>query len=254
MPRYKLKLDKFDWYEIDADTDSSTGKRVYHTPDGPANSVTTILGSLPNPELDAWRERVGEEEADRISKEATDIGTLMHDHLEALLLKKEFIPNPDCNPDTHLAMAKQMSKAIQLYGWKRMQEVWAVEIPLHFGDLYAGRTDLVGVYAGTPAIMDYKTSKFVKAPEYLKKYRLQMAAYALAMEKMFGARFDCGINFFALRPNKDFGKPAASHIVEMDADMMLDYKIQWIEILVEYYDGQPHKLEQIDEMIRMVDS
>lgn len=254
MARYRLKLDKFDWYEIDADTDSTTGKRVYHTPDGPANSVTTILGSLPNPELDEWRERVGEEEANRISKEATDIGTLMHDHLEALLLKKEFIPNPDCNPDEHLKMAKQMSKAIQWYGWRKMREVWAVEIPLHFGDLYAGRTDLVGVYDGKPAIMDYKTSKFIKMPEHLKKYRLQMAAYALAMEKMFGQRFECGVNFFALRPNPEFNKAAESHVVEMDAEMMLEYKVQWIEILMDYYDGDIGKLEQIEEMVQMVNS
>lgn len=253
MARYKLKLDKFDWFEIDADTDSETGKRVYHTPAGPANSVTTILGSLPNPELDAWRERVGEEEANRISKEATDIGTLMHDHLEALLLKKPSIPNPDCNPDQHMKMALQMAKAVQLYGWKKLQEVWAVEIPLHFGDLYAGRTDLVGLYNSTAAIMDYKTSKFIKAPEYLTKYRLQMAAYALAMEKMFGQRFELGVNFFALRPNPEFRKPASSNIVLMEAPMMLDYKIQWIEILVDYYDGQPEKLAQIDEMIAMVD-
>jgi len=253
MARFKRKLDKFDWFEIEADTNPETGKRVYHTPDGPANSVTTILGSLPNPELDAWRERVGEEEANRISKEATDIGTLMHDSLEALLLEKEFIPNPDCNPDEHLPMAMTMAKAIRMYGWKRMNEVWAVEIPLHFGDLYAGRTDLIGMYAGIPAIMDYKTSKFVKAPEYLTKYRLQMAAYALAMEKMFGFRFNYGINFFALRPSPQFGKPAASNIVEMDEEMMLEYKIQWIEILIEYYDGQSEKLVQIEEMIAMVD-
>lgn len=252
MARYKIKTDKFDWYEMEADTDPNTGKRVYFTPEGPASSVTTILGSLPNPELDAWRERVGEEEANRISKEATDIGTLMHDHLEAKLLNKPSIPNPDCNPDQYMSTALSMAKAIQLYGWKRLQEVWAVEIPLHFGSLYAGRTDLVGKFAGKPAIMDYKTSKFVKAPEYLTKYRLQMAAYALAMEKMFGHRFDSGINFFALRPSPEFNKPAASHIVEMDAEMMLDYKIQWIEILIDFYDGQVDKLEQIDEMVALV--
>lgn len=252
MPRIKKKLDTFNWYDIEADTDEVTGKRVYHTPAGPASSVTTILGSLPNPELDEWRERVGHEEADRISKEATDIGTLMHDSLEAYLLDEVYIPNSNCNPDEHLEMALQMAKAIRLFGWKKLQEVWAVEIPLHFEDLYAGRTDLVGKYDGKPAILDYKTSKFVKAPKYLEKYRLQLAAYALAMEHMFGIKFDHAVNFFAIRPNPEFNKPAQSHVVTMDESMMTEYKIKWTEILVDFYQGDDDRLVKIDSLIDLI--
>lgn len=249
MARYRTNLKKFDWNDIDAVT-SDDGTRVYHTPDGPAPSVTTILGSLPNPELDAWRERVGEEEANRISKEATTIGTYMHDMLEAHLKKEEF-PYDGSELES---IGKRMSLVIKRFGWRKLNEVWAVEIPLHFNDLYAGRTDLVGLYDGQPTIMDYKTSRYIKPPEHLEKYRLQLAAYAMAMEHMFGMRFDMGINFFAIRPNDEFKKPATSHIVIMDQKMMTEYKIKWIEVLVEYYRNDDSKIESLGRMIDLVES
>lgn len=255
MSRYKKHLDKFSWYDIEADTDKVTGKRVYHTPAGDAPSVTTILSTLPNPELDAWRERVGEEEANRISKEATDIGTLMHDYLEAHLLEKKYIPNPECNPDLYLDTALQMGKTIQLFGWRRLNQVWCVEIPLHFEDLYAGRTDLVGVYDRRPSIMDYKTSKYEKPDEHLKKYRLQMAFYALAFEHMFGQRIDYGVNFFAIRPSPEFRKPAESKLSIMDEAMMKEYKLKAVDVLFEYYDGQwtDSKLIAMDKLVTQVE-
>lgn len=252
VTRYKRKLDKFDWYDIEATT-SDTG-RVYHTPAGDSPSVTTILGTLPKPALIEWRERVGEEEADRITKEATDIGTLMHDALECELLQKEYIPNPECNPDQYLKTAMAMAKAIRLMGWRKLKEVWAVEIPLHYEDLYAGRTDLVGLYNSTAAIMDYKTSKYVKPESWLDNYRLQMAAYAIAIQKMFGMRFDYGINFFAIRPNPEYGKNAESRVVEMDEAMMTEYKYRWAEVLVDFYADQPEKLDKIDGMIDLIET
>ena len=58
--------------------------RTYMTPDGDFPSMTTILGKTSDNQvwLQKWRERVGEEEADRISKEATDRGTLVHEYAE----------------------------------------------------------------------------------------------------------------------------------------------------------------------------
>ena len=248
MARYKVKLDTIKWNEIEADTNATTGQRVYHTPAGPAMSVTTILGTLPHPELDEWRERVGEEEADRISLEATTIGTYMHDMLEAHLLKNDF---PYDGSELE-AIGKSMAKAIRMFGWQKLQEVWAVEMPLHFLDLYAGRTDLVGVYTGKPAIMDYKTSKYIKPPEHLENYRLQMAAYSLAVEKMFGIKCNIGVNFFSIRPNEEYKKTAQSHIVVMDEAMMYEYKLKWAEILIDFYADEPTKLESIEAMMDMI--
>jgi CRISPR/Cas system-associated exonuclease Cas4 (RecB family) len=249
MPRYKLKLDKFDWQEIEAIT-SDDGTRVYHTPAGPAASVTTILSTLPHPELDAWRERVGEEEADRVSKEATDIGNLMHDSLEAHLLGREY----DWGDNQELIdFAKPMAAVVRMYGWKKLQEVHLIECPLHFDDIYAGRVDLIGKYGNFPTIMDYKTTKFAKSPEYLHAYRMQIAAYALAVERMFGQRVEHGVNFFATRPNARFKKSAESIISVIDPDMMHEYKIKWIEVLLDYYNERdPSKLVKIEAMMNFV--
>jgi hypothetical protein len=63
--------------------------RFYETPHGLFPSVTTVLSSLPSPELDAWRERVGREQADLISKRATDRGSRLHAYCESILKKEE---------------------------------------------------------------------------------------------------------------------------------------------------------------------
>lgn len=231
MARYKLELDKFPYSEMESHT-AESGQRVYYTPAGPAPSVTTILSTLPNPELDAWRERVGEEEANRVSKEATTIGSYMHDMLENTL-KGEEIVRDGSDLET---MAAEMFQAVRLFGWKKLERVWGVEVPLHYDSLYAGRTDLVGVYDGKPSIMDYKTSKFHKAPEHIEKYKLQMAAYKTAHEHMYpGVVFEQGVLFFSIRPNKQYGKRAQSNVVVVGKDEMEHYQEMWVEILENYY-------------------
>ena len=63
--------------------------RTYFTPDGDFPSITTLLGKTSDNQvwLQKWRERVGEEEANRISKEATDRGTLIHEYAEKYFQK-----------------------------------------------------------------------------------------------------------------------------------------------------------------------
>lgn len=230
--RTKFKRDKFAYPDMTADTDPETGKRVYYTPDGPAPSVTTILASLPNPELDAWRARVGDEEADRISKEATTIGSYMHDMLESYLKDEEFVRD-----GTELeSTAAQMAKAVKMFGMRQLNEVWGIEVPLHLEDLYAGRTDLTGVYRNLPSIIDYKTSKYHKPPEHLEKYKLQMAAYSIAHENMYPEmEFKQGVLLFAIRPNPERKIAAQSSVIIVDHDELTFYRAKWMETLADYW-------------------
>lgn len=249
MARFPITLDKFPYYDIHADT-SEDGTRVYHTPAGDAPSVTTILSSLPNPELDAWRERVGLEEAERISKEATTIGSYMHDMLEAHLRGQEFKRDGSDLETT----AVQMHNAIKMFGWRKLNAVWGVEVPLHFNDLYAGRTDMIGVYSQAPSILDYKTSKYHKPPQHLVKYKLQISAYCLALEHMFGQRIDQGVLFFAIRPYPERKQAAQSSVIVISPPELREYKIKWIEVLVDYYaERDQSKLSQIDSLIDLID-
>ncbi len=208
------------------------GKRTYFTPDGPATSVTTILSTLPHPELDRWRERVGESEAFRVSKEATDIGSRMHDRLEHYVKDEEYI-------DTGIpeeAFAKRMFQLVKTTGLSRVSEIWGVEVALYCHNLYAGRTDLVGVYNGIPSIIDYKTSKFFKSSKYLDQYRLQLCAYAIAHDEMFGDMgIKQGVLLIGTRPNPEYNIPAKLQRVIIPEREMEEYKVKWMDIVENFH-------------------
>ena len=231
---------------------AESGERQYLTPNGPAPSVTTILSTLPNPGLDEWRERVGEEEAKRVSKEATTIGSYMHDMLESSLKKEDFQRD---GSDLE-KMAAKMFRAINLYGLRYLDEVWGIEVPLHYEDLYAGRTDLVGVFKGKPSIIDYKTTKFFKHPDHIKNYKRQIALYSMAHEWMFpDSKFEQGVLLFASRPNENFNKTAHCQVVVIDRKEMKDFRIEAIEILLGYYEERDEsKIGMMEGLLNIAES
>ena len=141
--------------------------RTYMTPDGDFPSMTTILGKTSDNQvwLQKWRERVGEEEADRISKEATDRGTLVHEYAE------KYFNGEDIKPDLlkEKPDVREMTYNLIKAGERGIEEVWAQEIALWSPSLkYAGRVDLVGVWKGIPTIVDFKTSKKKKNVKQIK--------------------------------------------------------------------------------------
>lgn len=234
MARFKMNTDRFAYPDIRSHT-APDGQRVYYTDAGDATSVTTILSSLPHPELDAWKERVGEEEAERVSKEATTIGNYMHDQLEAHVKGEKYQIPKDVQPDL-MKMAKQMFNYVKLFGLKKLDEVWGVEVALHYEDLYAGRTDLVGVYDGKPSIIDYKTSKFLKKDEFIYNYKLQLAAYSIAHEWMFPeVEFEQGVLLIGMRPNEKYNKPAQVQTVIIDQDELDEFRVRWCDVLTDFH-------------------
>jgi genome maintenance exonuclease 1 len=164
--------------------DESTGKRLYACPDGAkVPSVTTILDSTKDKTfLIEWRKRVGEQQANQISKEASGLGTLMHKHLENYVLG---IPRPTGN-NTVQTMATAMADTMIKEAFGDISEVWGIEASLYFPGLYAGTTDMVGIHKGQPAIIDHKTSNKPKKKEWIEDYFLQCCAYALAHNEVHG--------------------------------------------------------------------
>lgn len=214
----------FEYPEMESITEDN-GKRRYLTPLGWAPSVTTILGSLPNPGIDAWKARVGPEEAKRVSEEATIIGKSLHDRLERYVKGETEIP-----PETDLdRMAFRMFTSMKMFGLNRLEEVWAVEAPLHCYDLYAGRTDLLGVYNGVGSIIDYKNSRRKKTAEYVHHYKLQTAAYAASHECMFDFPIHQGVILVAVRPDRAGRSEIQKFIIERDE--MDQLKQEWFRIL-----------------------
>lgn len=158
--------------------------RFYHGPDGPVPSVTTILGATSDSSwIEEWRESVGAEEADSILEEAGSIGALMHSYLEGFALGRV---RPVISTDLEREAFK-LANTIRIGPMKKMlSEVWGTEVPLVCTSLYGGTADLVGVWRGLPAIVDWKNARSSKNKDDVKDYLLQASAYALAHEEMTG--------------------------------------------------------------------
>jgi len=178
-------IEKYDYPSLKRINNS--GKRLYNTPSGNLPSVTTILDKTKDKTfLIEWKKRVGEEEANRITKEASGLGTIFHKHLENYILGEE---RPNGNNFVY-KLAKDMSEVVIEKGLVNINEIWGSEISLYYPDLYAGTTDLVGVHDGTPAIMDYKSTTKPKKEEWIEDYYLQCCAYALAHNELYGTKIN----------------------------------------------------------------
>jgi len=146
-------------------------------------SVTSILSRTKDmTHLMAWKKRIGEHKAQQITEESAGLGTTMHAHLEAYILGQA---RPKGN-NYGRVMAERMANTIIAEGLIDVDEVWGVESHLYYENLWAGTTDLVGMYMGRPAIMDFKTTIKPKKREWVEDYRLQLAAYAMAHNNIYG--------------------------------------------------------------------
>jgi len=162
--------------------ETKTSGRKYVAPDGKDYpSVTTVLKHLSEDSIRAWRARVGEEEANKVSTRASKRGTSVHTMLEKYVNNDEDYKD-GVMPDI-LATASTVFKTLE----ENVDEVWGQELALYSDHLnMAGRVDLVGVWNGVPSIIDYKTSRRLKKKEYITGYFLQCTAYAIMIEERTG--------------------------------------------------------------------
>lgn len=161
------------------------GIRHYQTPAGTFKSVTTILGEkLDKSGLLAWKERVGEEEAAKVSTQAARRGTAIHNLAEAYLMndenwKKGAMP---VNLDTF----SRIRPILDL----NVGSIYGIEIPLYSWRLKAaGTCDLLAGFRGINSIIDFKTSKRIKKEEDIEGYFLQATAYSMMAEELTDLKF-----------------------------------------------------------------
>ena len=159
------------------------GKRQYLTPSGNSYpSITTILSSKENPAIEAWKKRVGEEEASRISKVATTIGNALHDNSEKYL--KNEMTTEDISSLSN--MDKWMFQSFKNL-LDRIDNVVALETALYSDNLkIAGRVDCIAEFDGVPAIIDFKNAKKPKKEEWIEDYFLQATFYSYAFYERTG--------------------------------------------------------------------
>ena len=164
--------------------ESDEGRFYLDSKNHPVPSVTTVLNKTSNKEdsIQQWRNRVGEEEANRIIKQSTDIGTMVHEALELYLNEKEWRNFSD-NQDG--VLAERMTEKFIESGLNSITEVWGLEVGLILDGLYAGTADCVGKINGVPSLIDFKTARKMKKREWIEDYFLQCCAYANAHNVMF---------------------------------------------------------------------
>ena len=164
---------------------SVDGERRYKTPTGPLPSVTTILDKMKSAEkreaLANWKKRVGSAEAQRITTESANIGTVIHAMIESYILGEDYSPGGNLI----FKRAHPLAQVVIDKGLSNVSEVWGSEVPLYYPGLYAGTTDCVGIWKGEPAIIDFKTTKKPKRRDWIDDYYLQGSAYAMAHNEIY---------------------------------------------------------------------
>tara|TARA_B100000927_G_scaffold183229_1_gene147523 strand:- start:8151 stop:8819 length:669 start_codon:yes stop_codon:yes gene_type:complete len=146
-------------------------------------SVTTVLDATGDKSgITQWRRKIGPAQADAIVQESTLIGSAVHEAIENYLLGQSW---NEFTEDRSGYLAKSISSKFISSCLDGIDEVWGLESGLILDGLYAGTADCIGIYKGSPAIIDFKTAKKLKRKDWIEDYFLQCSAYANAHNVMF---------------------------------------------------------------------
>jgi genome maintenance exonuclease 1 len=190
-------------------------------------SVTTILSATSNDEkrasLAKWKAKVGEVEADRIKNTAATRGTAMHSFLESHLNGQGLLDLSDEG-----RAARSMAETIIKQGLGDLQEIWGNEVVLYYPELYAGQTDLCGIYQGRDSIIDFKQSNKPKRDEWIEDYYLQGAAYATAHDCIYNTNIEQTV-ILICTPDNFFQR------FIVNGQRFKHYKSEWLKRVDRYY-------------------
>lgn len=172
----------FNHVEIDTPTlnrKDVNGVRYYDTPSGKKLvSITSVISHYNRQIFVDWRKKVGNEEANKITKQATSRGTDTHTLIEHYL-KNEKLPAVQPLSDMLFKIAKS--------DLNNIDNIHGLEKPLYSEYLgIAGTVDCIAEYNNELAIIDFKTSKKPKKREWIEGYFVQCAAYACMLYEMTG--------------------------------------------------------------------
>ena len=167
-------------YGLELKTVNENGRK-YVTPEGKYSSITTILGYRDRYKWAAWRKKIGNEEANRITRHATTRGTKVH------AMAEDYLNNESINLKEEMPHHVQSFNVIKNVCDKHIGKVYAQEVPLYSVDLKtAGRVDCIGEFDGELSIIDFKTSSRIKSEEDIPNYFMQECAYAHMFEEGTG--------------------------------------------------------------------
>jgi genome maintenance exonuclease 1 len=190
-------------------------------------SVTTILAATQSDEkrasLAKWKEKVGDVKADEIKNQAANRGTALHSYIEMHLNGQGLLDLTDTG-----VQAKSMAQTIIDKGLGDLQEIWGSEVTLYYPGLFAGATDLCGIYQGRDSIVDFKQSNRPKREEWIEDYKLQLAAYATAHDYVYKTSIEQGV-ILMVTPDNFFQR------FIINGSQFREYKWMWLEKVDQYY-------------------
>ena len=238
-------------------TETINDKRYYLIGDHKYPSVTTVLGTMTDKSgLDEWRKRVGNEEADRISKLSANRGTVMHQMIEYFLEsdgetvrdrlldaqhKIVAFVKEEGFTEEELSIGRKLFYSFYNNGlFDKIAEIVSIEETLYSHKMggYAGRVD--NIYKSTLAhliILDFKTSRKRKKKEWIKNYYMQIAAYFIAYWEMYGVRPHSGEIWIGVENDEP-------QIFEITWEEIKEHAKDFLELVKEY-----HKLYPLPENI-----
>ena len=167
--------------DIELEKKEQNGIRLYNLPNGDwVPSITSVTSFYNRQIFVKWRERVGIEEANRITKRATARGTDFHQ------VCQDYLENKELNWNDYQPLTKFMFHHAKPY-LDKINNIHAIERTLYsqyFG--LAGRVDCIAEYEGELAVIDFKTSDKIKPEAWIENYFVQEMFYASAYYEMTG--------------------------------------------------------------------
>ena len=209
---------------------SVEGKRHYEITGEKLPSVTTILSATQSDEkkesIAKWTAKVGEEQATRVKDQAASRGTNMHLHLERYILGEG---HKDLTDEGQVA--GDMAQVIINKGLCDVSEIWGSEVTLYYPGLYAGQTDLVGVFDYEDSIIDFKQSNRPKRKEWIDDYFMQLGAYAMAHNFVYGTEITQGVVLMCT-PDNYFQK------FQVKGKEFIKYQWKFLEKIDKFYNDK----------------
>jgi len=120
----------------------------------------------------------------------------MHLHLEKYIAGKGHLDMTEMGQVSRIMAQKVIDKGLK----EQLTEVWGSEVTLYYPNLYAGATDVVGIYNSHESIIDFKQSNKPKRREWIEDYCIQLGAYGMAHNYVHRTKIDQGVVLMCTPP------------------------------------------------------
>jgi len=124
-----------------------------------------------------------------------------------------------------------MGQTIIEKGFPDLEEIWGVECTLYYPGLYAGQTDMCGIYQGRESIVDFKQSNKPKKIEWIEDMFLQLVAYATAHDCIYGTKIEQGV-ILMCTPDNFFQR------FIVNGSEFREWKWKWLRKISDYYESK----------------